>query len=492
VNRKSEQPYGISRDSTPAGALCRSLGRLGKTCRIRSDQKGDVMRYYFLALCTLVIVCVGCVLDGDGIDDRESYHAPPAAMMERPGPMVDGPGPGVIPLATPGPMAGAGAAGAGYPPGCPPGVIPAGYTVGGPGCAMPGGGAFDGAGAPYGAGAGEFGSSFAGMGLSPAAAPIATSQIRFLAPAGMQIGWQVGSTFADAQLTAPGRYDFPQGATYRLKITNLPEREGTILYPTLQVYPTHPTTAAYLAHNSIPIEITDADLDQVETNNFVTKVIYLPDPLHQDLAIAGVHTIVSTRLLPGVDPVAEADRYGTILAVFRMGNMDLEMPGAAGAPPFAPGDAGVSNGQEHGVQQVAHKQSTGGFVAPVPIAVTAGGPWGPPPAMVVGQSGVPGMTAMHPVAGMGPIPSWGMPRTGTPIGLPGPTHIPYGKPAGLKSHTMRNLSDVDLGKPVDHMLIDVKHEPGLSLPKPVKHVQYEEEHPSYGEGVPSYPQWYGQ
>ena len=455
------------------------------------------MRYYFLALCTLVIVCVGCVLDGDGIDDHESYHAPPAAMLERPGPMVDGPGPGVIPMAGPGGMPGMPGA-----PGCPPGtpgVIPAGYNVGGPGCPPGGGmggpyGGFAGAPGAFGAAAGDAASSFAGMGVTPPTGPIATSQVRFLAPAGMQIGWQAGATFAEAQLTAPGRYDFPQGATYRLKITNLPEREGTVLYPTLQVYPTHPTTAAYLAHNSIPIEITDADLDQVETNNFVTKVIYLPDPLHQDLAIAGVHTIVSTRLLPGVDPVAEADRYGTILAVFRMGNMDLEMPGAAGPPAFVPGDAGVSteNGQG-GLEQVAYKQDAvaGGFVAPVPVAVTAGGPWGPPPAMVVGQSGIPGMTAMHPVAGMGPIPSWGMPRTGTPIGLPGPTHIPYGKPAGLKSHTMRNLSDVDLGKPVDHMLIDVKHEPGISLPKPVKHVQYEEEHPSYGEGVPSYPQWYG-
>ncbi|HUG90905.1 MAG TPA: hypothetical protein VML55_08735 [Planctomycetaceae bacterium] len=444
------------------------------------------MRYYFLGLGTLVIVCVGCVLDGDRIDDRNAFHAPPAAMLERPGPMVDGPGPGVLPIAGPGGM-----------PGGMPGVVPAGYTSGAPGRAMPGAGGPCG---PYGAGAfagaygaGEFGSaSFAGLGVTPPVLPARTSQVRFLNPPGMQIGWHVGSGFAEGQLTAPGRYDFPQAATYRLKLTNLPDREGVVLYPTLQVYPTHPTTEAYLAHNSIPIELTDADLDQVETNNFVTKVIYLPDPLHQGLAIAGVHTIVSTRLEPGVDPVAEADRRGTILAVLRVGNMDLEMPGAAGAAPFAPGDAGVGV-QRGGIQQVAYNAdgTAGGFAAPVPIAVSAAGPWGPPPAMVVGQSGIPGMPAMHPVAGMGPIPSWGMPRTGTPIGLPGPTHIPYGKPAGLKSHTMRNLTDVDLGKPVDHMLIDVKHEPGLSLPKPVKHVKYEEEHPSYGEGVPSYPQWYG-
>ena len=471
------------------------------------------MRYYFLALGTLVIVCVGCVLDGDRIDDRDAYHAPPASMLERPGPMVDGPGPGVLPIAGPGGMPGPGSPGypsaypPGYGPGCPPGVVPAGYMQ--PGCGVPGGGPFGGAGGPFGAGAGgpftggaggpfagaaSGAGSFAGLGLTPPAASARTSQVRFLAPAGMQIGWHVGAAFAEDQITAPGRYDFPQGATYRLKITNLPEREGVVLYPTLQVYPTHPTTEAYLAHNSIPIELSDADLDQVESTNFVTKVIYLPDPLHQGLAIAGVHTIVSTRLEPGVDPVSEADRRGTILAVFRVGNMDLEMPGAPGAAGAVLPEGAAQAGGHGQIQQVAHQPDggAGAFVAPVPISVIAGGPWGPPPAMVVGQSAIPGMPAMHPVAGMGPIPSWGMPRTGTPIGLPGPTHIPYGKPAGLKSHTMRNLTDVDLGKPVDHMLIDVKHEPGISLPKPVKHVQYEEEHPSYGEGVPSYPQWYGQ
>ena len=30
-------------------------------------------------------------------------------------------------------------------------------------------------------------------------------------------------------------------------------------------------------------------------------------------------------------------------------------------------------------------------------------------------------------------PQWGMPITGTPIGLPGPPHIPLGVPAGLQT-----------------------------------------------------------
>ena len=47
-----------------------------------------------------------------------------------------------------------------------------------------------------------------------------------------------------------------------------------------------------------------------------------------------------------------------------------------------------------------------------------------------------------------------MPYTGTPIGLPGPTHLPYGGPASLQSHTTRNLTKQDLGRPVKDVLID--------------------------------------
>src|SRR5262245_26468703 len=121
--------------------------------------------------------------------------------------------------------------------------------------------------------------------------------------------------------------NFHQGASYRLKITNMgPNREGLVLYPTLQVYPAHPQTDAFLAHSTVPVQITDEDLDQIQANNFVTKVVYLPDPQHQELAIAGVETIVSSRLDQGLDPVVEADRRGTILIVLRIGNMDMESP----------------------------------------------------------------------------------------------------------------------------------------------------------------------
>ena len=130
----------------------------------------------------------------------------------------------------------------------------------------------------------------------------------------MRIGWQTSAggnerVYLPAQLTVPARYNFMQGYIYRLKLTDIPGREGVQLYPTIEVAPSTPPTDAYLTHNPIPIQFTPEDFDQViDGGNFVTKVIYLPDPKYQELAIAGVETLVSTRLEPGVDPILEADK----------------------------------------------------------------------------------------------------------------------------------------------------------------------------------------
>lgn len=393
------------------------------------------MKYYFLALGTVVVVCVGCAsMDGQQLTKKGEFHAPPAAMMQRPGPMVDGPGPGVIP------------------------------PLGGPGMQLTG-----------------------GMGYGPASMPmISTSQVRFVGPDGMTIGWLIPSGYAENQLVAPARYNFLQGATYRLKFNGIPGRDGLTVYPTLQVYPTHPNTEAYLSHNSLPIQVTAEDLDQVESNNFVTKVIYLPDAKFQELAIANVETLVSTRLDPGVDPIQEADKMGTIMAVLRMGNMDLEMPGAMQGAHRA-----SSDDSDDALQQVAYQVdgAKGQMMPPMPIGPAGHGPMGIPSAIMVAGSGMPaGMPGCPPVSGMN-TPVWGMPYTGTPIGLPGPTHIPYGGPASLQSHTVRNLTPNRIPEPVDHMLIDVSQYPPPSLPKPVKYVNYREDHPVYSPGELAYPAW---
>jgi hypothetical protein len=176
--------------------------------------------------------------------------------------------------------------------------------------------------------------------------PNVRSQIVFFGPGGpggagdMKIGWQTGGPNGEKVYlpgrSTPFRYNFTQGYIYRLKLTEISGRPTLNLYPTIEVAPSTPATDAYLTHNQIPVQFTAEDLDQVEGGNFVTKVIYLPDPRYQELAVANVETLVSTRLEPGVDPILEADKRGTILLIVRLGGINLEMD-AVGSP--VPSDA---------------------------------------------------------------------------------------------------------------------------------------------------------
>jgi hypothetical protein len=251
----------------------------------------------------------------------------------------------------------------------------------------------------------------------------AASQIYFVNPEGLTIQWDVTEhgRFDSEQLVAPARYNFPQGGMYRLKLANIPGRPGVELFPTLEVGPAMPRTEAFLAHNAIPVEFTTEDFDQVMTGNFVTKVIYLPDPEFQEPALAGVGTLVSTKLDPGVDPIVEADRRGAIMAIVRLGNKDLAI---ASATPE------MMYGGPMGMQ-------------------------GPPP----GYMG--GMIA----------PQYGMPISGTPIGLAGPPYVPLGVPAGLQRHEIVNHTQVHLPQPSTRERIDVRQEPGISYPEPANHAR---------------------
>ena len=158
------------------------------------------------------------------------------------------------------------------------------------------------------------------------------TSVRFLRPEGMKVSWYVPSpdgrpTFTSNQLDVPGRYNFTQGAIYRLKLTRISTRPNiAALYPTLEVAPATNKTVAFLAHSSVPVIFTEEDFDQVVAGNYLVKVVYLPDPQFQDVATAGPDEIVSTRLDPGVNPVAEAQRRGSVLLIIRMGNIDLEAP----------------------------------------------------------------------------------------------------------------------------------------------------------------------
>lgn len=366
-------------------------------------------RLFTLAICLLAMAAQGRCSAQHG---KLAYNLPPAQRLMEPGPGVGGPGPGVL-------MPSAGMGGGGVAP------------------AMAMGGGFC---PPMGVGAG------------------ATSQIAFLGIEGGEISWDISGQqmFDSTPLVMPGRQNFPQGAIYRLKLTNLPGREGVELYPTLEVAPVTPRTDAYLAHAPIPVQFTDEDLDQVLSGNFVTKVIYLPDPEFQELALSGVETLVSTRLDPGVDPIAEADRRGAILAILRIGNLDLQL----GAGGIAMGPGGVEHAQytEGDPNCPPGGGYVGGMQPPLGMPTAGFAPQAVPPHLVSGMT----------------TPQWGMPSVGTPIGLPGPPHIPLGHEAGLTRHVMKNHTRVMMPPPVHKMTVNVKQRPGMNYPRPVNHVNISE------------------
>lgn len=365
------------------------------------------------ACCVALATSAGCV------GGRVAHNLPPSQRLMEPGPGVGGPGPGVItPASANMPMGGMGG-----------GVMPAQM------CGPMGGGC-----PPMG-----------GMGM-PAGS---NSQIAFLGVEGGEVAWDVsgGGYFDSSPLVMPGRQNFNQGGIYRLKLANLPDRPGVELYPTLEVAPVTPRTDAFLAHSPVPVKFTDEDLDQVLSGNFVTKVIYLPDPEFQELALAGVETLVSTRLDPGVDPIAEADRRGSILAILRIGNLDLQ----------SPGQGGMMGGQVYPAQYTEGCPDGGCMPGGAPMGpqgmpTTGFNPAAMPPHMVSGVTG----------------PAYGMPHTGTPIGLPGPPHIPLGHQAGLTKHVMKNHTRVLMPPPVNKMKVTVKQRPGMNYPRPVNHVKIDE------------------
>ena len=342
-----------------------------------------------LGVLALGLAVTGCKSVGD-------YNLPPAEHLMHPGPGVAGPGPGVM-----------------VPP-APPAVYDDGQAA------------------------------------EESSASYGTAQILFVGPESLHVQWDVGDegAFDSVPLITPGRQNFSQGGIYRLKLTHVPGRAGVELYPTLEVGYTTPRSKAFLTHNAIPIQFTEEDFDQVISNNFVTKVIYLPDPDFQDLALAGVETLVSTRLDPGVDPIVEADRRGAILSIVRMGNVDLEMPEM----------------EQHSDQNIIQASQ----LTPVRHHVSmGGGTWGGP-APVQPAPATPGY-----VSGV-TSPSYGMPMSGTPIGLPGPAHIPLGIPAGLQKHRMVNHTRMRIPGPSQSINIDMKHKPGMSYPIPATDVRVRE------------------
>lgn len=112
------------------------------------------------------------------------------------------------------------------------------------------------------------------------------------------------------------------GPTYRLRLSNLPNREGVELFPTLQLIGhLHRPPNVDPGRYPIRIQLSDEDIDDVlRAGRLVTHVVYLEDqetalPLH-----IPKDEIAVVTLSPVEDPLRVAKALGRPIAVVNLGN----------------------------------------------------------------------------------------------------------------------------------------------------------------------------
>jgi hypothetical protein len=375
-------------------------------------------------------------------------------------------GPGMMPpmppgLGTPGAMPQLGLTPGSMPSGMNPmgAIMPASFNPGMPNPAMPGGfGPSMAAGPPPGMTPDLIQANYPPGAGFPASGglrfPVQRTQVRFVRPSGMEVSWfTTGAdgkpSYSNVPIHVPGRYNFLQGAVYRLKLSKIEGRPGLDVYPTLEVVPVNPKTEAFLSHSSVPVEFTNEDFKQIAEGNYVVKVIYLPDPQFQDVAGTGTDEILSTRLEPGADPINEALRRGSILLVIRMGNMHQELEHT---PPINAGPQGAAR----------PPIAIPGVMVPPPGAFM---PYGPTPGVLVG----PGDT-------LGSVPPSASPPA--PAGNPKPATIDVRSPENPSVPPTSALPPVDPGN--QPPATSGTSLPPVSDPKPEKS---ESTAPSAAEGA---------
>jgi hypothetical protein len=130
------------------------------------------------------------------------------------------------------------------------------------------------------------------------------------------------------------------GQVYRLHVTEVPNRPGEELFPTVEIINRIYPPVGEEFRFPIPIEFTQQDLELALDGKFVTRVVYLEDP---ERALAVAKSAESEQsffeVRPSDDPLEVADRLGRPVAILRLGGRLPEATGPDekflfGSPPL--------------------------------------------------------------------------------------------------------------------------------------------------------------
>jgi len=129
-------------------------------------------------------------------------------------------------------------------------------------------------------------------------------------------GMKVRLFEAKEEKIAPARFTFAKPGTYRLKLSNIPDRPGKVYYPTIEIPAvTAPHAVAFLANSYVPLEFVD--FDAADQGFVATNYCILPGD--EDKTDAPVESRVQfSRTRPA------ANAKMAVLAIVRLGGIDLD------------------------------------------------------------------------------------------------------------------------------------------------------------------------
>lgn len=158
----------------------------------------------------------------------------------------------------------------------------------------------------------------------PAQGPAPLLFVRFPGPEGMHVTFYQGRTLP-RRLTAPVTVGLRPGYVYRIKLSDIPGRNGMELFPTLEARGTLQLPPAMKpADYPAPFVLTDVDVDRIVASSMLSKVVYLEDP---DKAVPSTtrpgEPPAEMDLAPSHDLLNEAKELGRPMLIWRVGGKQV-------------------------------------------------------------------------------------------------------------------------------------------------------------------------
>jgi uncharacterized repeat protein (TIGR01451 family) len=153
----------------------------------------------------------------------------------------------------------------------------------------------------------------------PVSGPSPLLFVRFTGPAGMQATFFQGRA-KPRSFAAPVVVGLRPGYSYRLQLSNLPNRPGVTLFPTVEVRGSLKLQPRFGAHCfPATVYLGPDDLEAAALGSLITKVIYLEDPDRAEPRAAPPGEILESEILPDRDIFNEARNRGRLMLVVHMG-----------------------------------------------------------------------------------------------------------------------------------------------------------------------------